>query len=109
MAAAAQDEPDQDLDNLLAQYEQQAEADKSRVTDTAAKLKPTSQMGMKELRETGLAQPISSDTKCGINYPSILQQASLFMLARRTQAIADVLAKSSLQLLKVLVRPCILR
>ncbi|CAK0782678.1 hypothetical protein CVIRNUC_005873 [Coccomyxa viridis] len=59
----AQDEPDEDLDKLLAQYEQQAEADKRRVTDTAARPKPTSQMGMKELRETGLAQPLSSDTK----------------------------------------------
>ena len=74
-----QDEPDEALDNLLAQYEQQAEADKRRVTDTAAKPKPTSQMSMKDLRETGLAQPISSDTKCGITYTLIQQQAFILM------------------------------
>ena len=67
------------MDKLLAQYEQQAEADKRRVTDTAARPKPTSQMGMKELRETGLAQPLSSDTKCGFNHTPLLQQGSNFI------------------------------
>ena len=87
---------------MLAQYEQQAEADKRRVTDTAARPKPTSQMGMKELRETALAQPLSSDTKCGFNHTLPCSRLLLSFVAQSIQAIADVLAKRSLQLPKVL-------
>lgn len=58
-----ENEPEDDLDKLLAQYDQQAEADKCRVAVAAVKPKSTAQMGMKELREAGLSQPISADTK----------------------------------------------
>lgn len=51
------------MDKLFAQYEQQAEADKRKVASAATTEKPTSQMGMKELRETGLSLPIGEDTR----------------------------------------------
>lgn len=34
----------------------------------AAKEKPASQMGMTELRETGMARPLTSDNKCATRY-----------------------------------------
>ena len=56
-------EPEEDLDQLFAQYEQQAEADKSKVATAAIVENFASQKSMKELRESGLSQPIGQDTK----------------------------------------------
>ena len=60
----AEDDDDGDnLDKLLKQYEAQAEEDKRRVLPVA-KEKPASQMGMAQLRETGMSKPLTSDNKC---------------------------------------------
>ncbi len=62
VAESKEDDEDDDLDKLLEQYNKQAEEDKAKVLSAVGK-KTLSQMGMKELRETGLAQPLSAETK----------------------------------------------
>jgi hypothetical protein len=52
-----------ELEKLLQQYEREAEADKAKV-QAAQREKPASQMSMAGLRESGLAKPLSEDTKC---------------------------------------------
>ena len=56
------EEEEDDLDKLLEQYDRQAEMDKAKVLSASGE-KTLSQMGMKDLRETALAKPLSADTK----------------------------------------------
>ena len=56
-------EPEDDLDQLFAQYEQQAEADKRKLAAANTKERSPSQKSMKELRECGLSQPLGQDTR----------------------------------------------
>ncbi|KAK9904216.1 hypothetical protein WJX75_007039 [Coccomyxa subellipsoidea] len=59
------EEEEDDLDKLLEQYDRQAEMDKAKVLSASGE-KTLSQMGMKDLRETALAKPLSADTKTGL-------------------------------------------
>ena len=72
--AKVPEDEDDDLDKLLQQYEAEAEEDWRKV-QVVAEEKPASQMGMAELREAGMAKPISSDTK----YPAVLSPLGRLM------------------------------